>query len=101
RLSESGVPLVFHDVENRWVDGERQSFNSVAFLGQDGELADTYRKVQRMPFGEYLPAFFSLPGLKTITNLFLGEFLRELSAGDRHAYFNMGGMEVVPKVCFE
>ncbi|MEH6387554.1 apolipoprotein N-acyltransferase [Pseudomonas profundi] len=101
RLSESGVPLVFHDVENRWIDGERQSFNSVAFLGQDGELADTYRKVQRMPFGEYLPAFFHLPGLRTISNLFLGEFLRELSAGDRHAYFNVGGMQVVPKVCFE
>ena len=101
RLSELGVPLVFHDVENRWVDGENQSFNSVAFLGSDGELADTYRKVQRMPFGEYLPAFFSLPGLKSITNLFLGEFLRELSAGDGHAYFNVGGMQVVPKVCFE
>lgn len=101
RLKELGVPLVFHDVENRWVDGEHQSFNSVAFLGQDGELADTYRKVQRMPFGEYLPAFFSLPGLKSITNVFLGEFLRELSAGNGHAYFNVDGMQVVPKVCFE
>lgn len=101
RLEKLGVPLIFHDVENRWLDGENQSFNSVAFLGQDGELADTYRKVQRMPFGEYLPAFFSLPGLKSVSNLFLGEFLRELSAGKGHAYFNMDGMQVVPKVCFE
>lgn len=101
RLEKLGVPLIFHDVENRWVEGEHQSFNSVALLGEDGKLADTYRKVQRMPFGEYLPAFFSLPGLKTLSDLFLGEFLRELSAGNGHAYFNMDGMQVVPKVCFE
>ena len=33
--------------------------------------------------------------------MFLGEFLSELSAGDGHAYFNINGMQVVPKVCFE
>ena len=101
RLGDLGVPLIFHDVENKWVEGEHHSFNSVAFLGKDGELADTYRKVQRMPFGEYLPAFFSLPGIKTLSNMFLGEFLSELSAGDGHAYFNINGMQVVPKVCSE
>ncbi|UAW98816.1 apolipoprotein N-acyltransferase [Halopseudomonas nanhaiensis] len=100
-IGDLGVPLIFHDVERRWEDAGRVGYNSVAMLDASGELAGTYRKMQRMPFGEYLPDFFHLPGLKTLTGLFLGDFLQPLKAGDQHASFRIADMNVIPKVCYE
>ncbi|MGB3598347.1 MAG: apolipoprotein N-acyltransferase [Pseudomonas neustonica] len=96
-----GVPLFFHDVETRWLKSERVSYNTVAWLASDGVLAGQYRKVKRMPFGEYLPAFFELPGVVQVTKLFMGDYLRPLGAGTEHMQFNAGTMRVIPKVCYE
>ena len=100
-LAKHGVPLIFHDVERRWVDTERVSFNTVALLDRQGELTSQYRKMLRMPFGEYLPEPWSWPVLKGITDLVFGDFLRPLGAGKEHVAFNLDGMRVVPKVCYE
>ncbi|SDS78353.1 apolipoprotein N-acyltransferase [Halopseudomonas litoralis] len=100
-VAEQGVPLIFHDVERRWQDAQRVSFNTVAMLDGQGELAAQYRKMLRMPFGEYLPEPWSWPLLKPVTDWVFGEFLRPLGAGDEHVIFDMGGMRVVPKVCYE
>ena len=96
-----GVPLFFHDVENRWVNAEQVSFNTVAWLDHNGRLAGQYRKVQRMPFGEYLPAFFELPGITQVTRMFMGDYLRPVGAGTEHVEFRVGDMRVIPKVCYE
>jgi len=96
-----GVPLFFHDVENRWVNAEQVSFNTVAWLDHNGRLAGQYRKVQRMPFGEYLPAFFELPGITQVTRMFMGDYLRPVGAGTEHVEFKVGDMRVIPKVCYE
>ena len=95
------MPLFFHDVETRWLKSERVSYNTVAWLASDGVLAGQYRKVKRMPFGEYLPAFFELPGVVQVTKLFMGDYLRPLGAGKEHMQFNAGTMRVIPKVCYE
>lgn len=96
-----GVPLFFHDVENRWVNAEQVSFNTVAWLDNNGRLAGQYRKIKRMPFGEYLPGFFQLPGITQITRLFMGDYLRPVGAGTEHVEFSVGDMRVIPKVCYE
>lgn len=54
-----------------------------------------------MPFGEYLPAFFSLPGIDWLTRRFLGEFLRPLGAGQHHGVFFLDDLLLVPKICYE
>ncbi|WP_285260018.1 apolipoprotein N-acyltransferase [Halopseudomonas bauzanensis] len=100
-ITRHGVPLIFHDVERRWVDAQRISFNTVALLDEQGELAAQYRKMLRMPFGEYLPEPWSWPVLKGLTDLVFGEFLRPLGAGSEHIAFDLNGMRVVPKVCYE
>ncbi|SDS42088.1 apolipoprotein N-acyltransferase [Halopseudomonas sabulinigri] len=96
-----GVPLFFHDVENRWISAEKVSFNTVAWLDGEGQLVGQYRKVKRMPFGEYLPEFFQLPGVGQITRLFMGDYLRPVGAGSEHQVFSVGDMRVIPKVCYE
>lgn len=100
-LAESGVSLIFHDPEGRWVEGQEVHYNSVLHLDASGEEAGLYRKMRRMPFGEYRPAFFGLPGLNWLTTQLFGEFLRPLAAGTEHAEFAVEGMRVVPKVCYE
>jgi apolipoprotein N-acyltransferase len=100
-IEQSGVALIFHDAEQRWQDGEPVNFNSVMHMDREGEESGLYRKMQRMPFGEYRPDFFSLPGLNWLTTHLFGEFLRPLAAGTSHAEFAVDGMRIVPKVCYE
>lgn len=100
-LAQNGVELVFHDAEKRWKDGEEVFYNSVMHIDRQGNEVGQYRKMRRMPFGEYRPAFFSLPGLDWLTTRLFGEFLRPLAAGLEHAEFAVDGMRLVPKVCYE
>lgn len=100
-VARTGVPLIFHDVEREWQNAEQVSFNTVALLNERGELQERYRKMLRMPFGEYLPAPWSWPGLSQVNNRIFGEFLRPLGAGAEHVVFNLNGMRVMPKVCYE
>lgn len=93
--------LLLHDVERSWEDGQPKAYNSLAWLNQRGELADVYRKVKLMPFGEYLPSVWSLPGIRRVTERFFGDFLRPLGAGERQVVFDINGMRVVPGICFE
>jgi len=73
----------------------------MGWLRRDGELAERYRKMLRVPFGEYLPAFWQLPGISTLTHAVLGDYLRPVGAGDVHTRFAIDGMQVVPKICYE
>lgn len=96
-----GTDLLFHDVETRNRHAEPISYNTVGWLRRDGELAGQYRKMQRVPFGEYLPAFWQLPGISALAHAVLGDYLRPVGAGDMHTSFAIDGMQVVPKICYE
>ncbi|MFA5677371.1 MAG: apolipoprotein N-acyltransferase [Pseudomonas sp.] len=100
-VARHGVPLIFHDVEREWQNAEHVSFNSVALLDGRGELRARYRKMLRMPFGEYLPAPWSWPMLQSLNDRVFGEFLRPLGAGEEHVAFTLNDMRVLPKVCYE
>lgn len=100
-VAGTSVPLIFHDVERRWLNAEQTSYNTVALLDGQGEFVARYRKMLRMPFGEYLPEPWSWPLLRPINDLVFGEFLRPLGAGDEHVEFMLNGMRVMPMVCYE
>lgn len=100
-IARHGVPLIFHDVEREWLNAEQTSFNTVALLNGEGELAARYRKILRMPFGEYLPAPWSWPLLRQVNDRVFGEFLRPLGGGEEHVQFVLNGMRVMPMVCYE
>ncbi len=101
QLLAMNVDLFFHDVETRNRHAEPISYNTVGWLRRDGDLGGQYRKMLRVPFGEYLPAFWQLPGLNALTHAVLGDYLRPLGAGQTHEQFNVDGMRVVPKICYE
>lgn len=100
-LGAKGVALIFHDAEQRGQGNEPVHYNSIVHLDRQGQQAGLYRKMRRMPFGEYRPAIFGIPGLSWLTTQLFGEFLRPLTAGTEHAEFAVDGMRLVPKVCYE
>ncbi|MFN3581540.1 MAG: apolipoprotein N-acyltransferase [Pseudomonas sp.] len=100
-LQRLGIPLILHDAEQAWAEGESYDFNSLVHLDTYGEQQGLYRKMVLMPFGEYLPDFFRLPGIGWLTNYFFGEFLRPLHPGDTHEVFEVNGMRIMPKICYE
>lgn len=100
-LHEHGVDLIMHDVERAWADGEAVHYNSLLHLDASGTQRGVYRKMRLMPFGEYLPRFFHLPGVDWLSRTFFGEFLRPLQPGLEHEIFAVKGMRVVPKICYE
>lgn len=100
-LRERGVSLILHDAERAWDDGEAVYYNSLTHLDTVGEQRGVYRKMLRMPFGEYLPRFFHLPGVGWLTRRLFGDFLRPLQPGLEHSIFEVNGMRLVPKICYE
>ena len=73
-------------------------FNSAAFVTPDRGVADTYDKLHRVIFGEYVPLKESLPWLKVFSPL-PDDF--GISAGSSSAAFRCGSWQVAPIICFE
>ncbi len=73
-------------------------FNSAAFVTPDRGVADTYDKLHRVIFGEYVPLKESLPWLKAFSP-FPDDF--GITAGASPAAFRCGKWQVAPIICFE
>lgn len=101
QVRELGVDLIFHDLRRERVGGERRSFNAAAHLGPEGQLDGIYRKMRVMAFGEYLPAFWRLPGIRWFSYRHLGEFLNPIRRGERHEVFETAAGRILPKICYE
>ena len=73
-------------------------FNSAAFVTPDRGVANSYDKLHRVIFGEYVPLKESLPWLKAFSPL-PDDF--GISAGASPATFRCGSWRVAPIICFE
>lgn len=73
-------------------------FNSAAFVTPDRGVADTYDKLHRVIFGEYIPLKETFPWLKAFAP-FPDDF--GIMAGRSPAAFRSGGWRVAPIICFE
>jgi apolipoprotein N-acyltransferase len=101
-IAALGAPLIFHDLlREEGEDGVLRAFNTAVHVNEHGALAGTYRKMKIVPFGEYLPPFWQLPGIRVFTSRYLGDFLRPIQPGTEHTVFEAAGMPIVPKLCYE
>jgi apolipoprotein N-acyltransferase len=100
-LNDLGIPLILHDSERAWTNGDYTDYNSLVHLDAHGAQTGVYRKMLRMPLGEYLPDFFHLPGISWVTRRFFGDFVRPLQPGTAHREFRINGMRLLPKICYE
>jgi apolipoprotein N-acyltransferase len=96
-----GVPLIFHDAEQQGNGGEFREYNSSLFLGPDGALAGRYRKHRLVAFGETLPLSREFPWLVNWASDYLGDFFANLTPGNDRVTFPVGGVHLVPAICYE
>ncbi|MCC7008399.1 MAG: apolipoprotein N-acyltransferase [Acidobacteria bacterium] len=77
-------------------DSPDRYFNSAVLLGPDGRSHGSYRKMQLVPFGEYVPLkqllFFVGP---------LVEAVSDFSAGESAVVFDSAGRRLSVAICYE
>jgi apolipoprotein N-acyltransferase len=82
-LRRSGVPVVFGSDE---VLGPTEFYNAAIVIDASGEIRGSYRKMQLVPFGEYIPVrtllFFAQPLVEGFSDFSAGEELTLLPVGD-------------------
>ncbi|MBF7073505.1 apolipoprotein N-acyltransferase [Glaciecola sp. MH2013] len=103
-VADMGTAILFQDFETIAASGETESirqFNSAVFIDAKGEQAPSYRKIKRIPFGEYLPIVSDNPHLKRLASSYLGEFLNEISAGESYVSMPHPSLSLVPLICYE
>ncbi len=90
-------PLLFYDATYKLVKGKKRYFNTILYLNNSGELADSYDKIKLVPFSEYSPLTDKIPLLRWI----LGDYLDNLTPGSQTKVFKIGKMRIIPRVCYE
>jgi len=83
-------------------DGALRYFNSLAFIGPEGQIAGLYDKHHLVPFGEYMPFGDTLRNWFGITGLAAAEG-HGYSAGPGPQVIDLGGKlgRVLPLICYE
>ena len=92
-LAPAQVPVVFGTDE---VIGPTEFYNSAFVMDASGEIRGSYRKMQLVPFGEYIPVrtllFFAQP---------LVEGFSDFSAGQQLTLLPVGAHRLSVAVCYE
>ncbi|QIT56142.1 apolipoprotein N-acyltransferase [Aquisalimonas sp. 2447] len=97
QVRELQTPLIFQDNERT----ETTEYNASVILGADGTETARYRKMRRMPFGEFIPLVERIPLLERPARAYFGDAAGDLSRGVEHASAVIDGIRIVPKICFE
>ncbi len=103
-VAKMSSSLLFQDMQQLRdpVTGKIQtSYNSAVLIHPDGSHKSIYQKMQRIPFGEYIPLVSDNSMLRLWAENFLGEFLSDLSAGKEHGVFHHAKVDIVPLICYE
>lgn len=94
-VRETGVPLLFGTDEVERGQPDRY-YNSAMMLDPTGAVAAVYRKIQLVPFGEYVPLrqllFFVQP---------LVEAVSDFSPGERVTMLPVGEHMISTAICYE
>ncbi|MBC7983350.1 MAG: apolipoprotein N-acyltransferase [Candidatus Obscuribacterales bacterium] len=101
RLAAMATPLVFQDTDRVYLDGHKTEYNTAVFIDSNGQLAGTYRKIQRIAFGEYIPLLEDIPAIRSWAGQYFGDFFSEVSPGNGPAVFNANPMKIAPLICYE
>lgn len=100
-VRELGITLAFQDAETVDHDAGTRHYNTATLLPPDGSPAGHYRKMRRVPFGEYLPLADTLPWLRPVAEAYFGDFMEMLAAGDQPGAITAGDRRFIPRICYE
>lgn len=93
RVVSAGVPVVFGSDE---VVGPEEFYNAAFVMDAGGEIRGSYRKMQLVPFGEYIPVRRVLFFADSLV-----EGFSDFSAGQRLTLLPVGPRRLSVAVCYE
>jgi apolipoprotein N-acyltransferase len=106
-LPEVRTPMLIGALDSRPLPGARytgtdwdpplQDYNSALLVAEDGRVLESYDKIHRVPFGEYVPFGKWLPWLARWIGMG-----RDLTPGSEFTLFDLGqGLRAGVNICFE
>ena len=60
------VPMLINDIDTRFENGTRKSYNNMWLISGDGKMLSQYHKILLLPFAEYMPFGEAFPFLKKV-----------------------------------
>lgn len=76
-------------------------YNTAIMINDNGKQEDTYQKINRIPFGEYIPILEKDSQLSIWVESLFGEFNSSLSPGSKHKAFKYQNINAIPLICYE
>jgi apolipoprotein N-acyltransferase len=95
------TPILFQDTERTTIDAQEKMFNTAMIINQLGQAGGYYRKVHRVPFGEYIPGLNQFDSLKQVVYPYLDAFFTDYSAGSGPTALSLNDISLVPLICYE
>ena len=104
RMKALNTDLLFQDTQHirAPISGDIiKKYNTAIMINDNGQQVDTYQKMKRIPFGEYIPILEKESQLlKWVESLF-GDFNSGLSQGAQHKAFKHQNVNIIPLICYE
>lgn len=96
-IQNMDTPVIIYDATYEEVSGIKRYYNSSIYINRDGEEEAKYNKIKLVPFGEYTPVIGRIPVIRDL----LGDYQSNLSRGEKNVFFNVMGVWINPKICYE
>jgi len=104
QIKTIGSSLLFQDMHHirSPINGKLiKQYNTAIIINDKGQQTDTYQKIKRIPFGEYIPILEHQGKAKKWVETFFGEFTSTLSKGTTHSVFKHQQVNIIPLICYE
>lgn len=104
RMKALSNHLIFQDFQHirNPISGDIiKQYNTAIMINENGEQVDTYQKMKRIPFGEYIPILEKDSPLSGWTEGWFGNFTSGLSQGENHKAFKHQKVNIIPLICYE
>lgn len=105
QIKGARTALLFQDMGTLSLDPKEKGKpfirNMVVVLDEEGVERGRYQKIERIPFGEYLPWVKDIPLLSGWLQDYLGDFFTEVQKGEGFTNVMIGDLMLTPVICYE
>jgi len=101
-IKEVNINLLFQDTLTAiGKNNSKQNFNMAMMLGSQGHEIGSYKKIKRIPIGEYFPFADQSEFVRSLVPSLIGDSTKELLKGTQFEVFKLPSVNIIPLICYE